>query len=193
MDSTTFSTIAEIIKTRRSVKPAAMNGHKIPNAHVAALLELADWAPTHGFTEPWRFTVYEDPTVFAAEHAEVYKSSVSADDFNETTYNNIKSLGNKVSHVIISIMKRGDLPKIPPFEEVAAASSAIQNILLGATALNIASFWSTGGAILKPAFKDFLELREEDVVMGVLYLGYADQYPEGKRTIPLEDKIKWVK
>jgi nitroreductase len=193
MDSITFSTIAQIIKTRRSVKPAAMNGHKIPNAQVAALLELADWAPTHGFTEPWRFVVYEDPTVFSAEHAEVYKKSVSAEDFNETTYNNLKNLGNKVSHAIISIMKRGDLPKIPQFEEIAAASSAIQNILLGATSLNIASFWSTGGVILKPAFKDFLELGEEDVVMGVLYLGYADQYPEGKRTIPLEDKVKWVK
>jgi hypothetical protein len=29
--------------------------------------------------------------------------------------------------------------------------------------------------------------------MGVLYLGYADQHPEGKRNIPLEEKIKWVK
>jgi nitroreductase len=192
MDNT-FLTVAENIKNRRTVKPAMMNGHKAPNGHIAALLELADWAPTHGFTEPWRFIVYENPEQFCADHAEVYKKSVSAEDFNETAYNNLKTLGNKVSHVIISVMQRGDLPKIPPFEEVAAVSSAIQNILLGATALNMASFWSTGGAILKPAFKEFLNLRDEDNVLGVLYLGYADQYPEGKRTIPLEDKVKWVK
>jgi len=30
-------------------------------------------------------------------------------------------------------------------------------------------------------------------VMGFLYLGYADQHPEGKRTIPLEEKISWIK
>ena len=89
-------------------------------------------------------------------------------------------------------MKRGDLPKIPAFEEVAAASAAIQNLLLGATALNIASFWSTGGMILKPAMKQFLNLRDEDEVMGVLYLGYADEYPEGIRKTPLSEKITWI-
>lgn len=193
MDSATFTTISNIIKTRRSVKPAMMNGHKIPNGHVAALLELADWAPTHGYTEPWRFTVYENPAEFCLQHAELYKQSVSSEDFNETVYTNFQHQGDKVSHVIITTMKRGDLPKIPAFEELAAVSSAIQNILLGATALNMASFWSTGGVILKPAMKEFLQLREEDHVMGVLYLGYADQYPEGKRNTPLEEKIKWVK
>ena len=49
----------------------------------------------------------------------------------------------------------------------------------------------TGGRVVKGT--KFLNLRDEDNVMGVLYLGYADQYPEGKRTIPLENKIKWVK
>lgn len=170
-----------------------MNGHKIPNGHIAALLELADWAPTHGYTEPWRFVVYENPTEFCHQHAELYKEGVKPEDFNEATYNNLQHQGDKVSHVIITIMQRGDLPKIPPFEEIAAVSSAIQNILLGATALNMASFWSTGGAILKPAMKAFLQLREEDNVMGVLYLGYADQTAEGKRNIPLEKKVKWVK
>ena len=169
-----------------------MNGHKAPNGHVAALLELADWAPTHGFTEPWRFIVYENPALFCQQHADVYKQGISTDDFNETVYNNLQHQGDKASHVIIVTMERGSLPKIPPFEEVAAVSSAVQNMLLGATALNMASLWSTGGAILKPGFKDFLQLREEDQVIGVLYLGYSDQNPEGKRTVPLENKVKWI-
>ena len=54
---TNFAAIASVIKNRRTIKPAMMNGHKIPNGEIAALLELADWAPTHGFTEPWRFVV----------------------------------------------------------------------------------------------------------------------------------------
>ncbi|WDF80627.1 nitroreductase [Mucilaginibacter sp. KACC 22773] len=193
MDSNSFAAVASVIKTRRSVKPNMMNGHKAPNGHVAALLELADWAPTHGFTEPWRFIVYEDPTKFCQIHADVYKQGVNAEEYNETVYTNLQRQGDKASHVIIAIMERGNLLKIPAFEEVAAVSSAIQNILLGATALSMASFWSTGGAILKPGFKEFLQLREEDQVMGVLYLGYADQNPEGKRTVPLENKVKWVK
>lgn len=193
MDSVSFISISNTIKARRTIKANMMNGQKAPNGHIAALLELADWAPTHAFTEPWRFIVYENPAEFCAQHAEIYKAGVSVEDFNPTVYNNLTHQGDKASHVVLAIMKRSDLSKIPLFEEEAAVSSAIQNILLGATALNMASFWSTGGAALKPAMKEFLKLGEEDRLMGVLYLGYADQHPEGKRTIALEDKITWVK
>ncbi|RYD84352.1 MAG: nitroreductase, partial [Sphingobacteriales bacterium] len=107
--------------------------------------------------------------------------------------NNLATLGNNASHVIIAYMKRGSNPNIPAVEELAAASAAVQNILLAATALNIGSFWSTGGATLKPTMKEFLGLAEEDQVLGLLYLGYSDQHPEGRRVTPIEEKVKWVK
>lgn len=191
MDNT-FSTLSAIIKGRRTIKPFMMNGGKIADDIVNSLFELADWAPTHGLTEPWRFVVYGDPSVFCRAHAELYKHNTSQDDFNQTIYNNLAQQGDKASHVIIAVMHRGDLPKIPVFEELAATACAIQNLLLGATALNLASYWGTGGMILKPAMKELLQLREEDEVMGVLYLGYADDYPEGVRRVPLSDKVKWI-
>ncbi len=190
---TTFPIIANIIKNRRSVKAQAMNGRKIPNEQIEALLELADWAPTHGYTEPWRFVIYENPADFCAQHAELYKQSNPGDKFDAFNFNKLLHQGDAVSHVIIAVMKRGDLPKIPALEEIAAASCAIQNILLGATALNIASFWSTGGMALKPELKSFLGYSEDDQVMGILYLGYADEFPEGRRMVPIQEKIHWVK
>lgn len=192
MDNNSFSIVSNAIKSRRSIKPAMMNGNKIPNGHVAALLELADWAPNHGNTQPWQFVVYADPTKFCAQHAELYQQNTAPEVFNPTTFNNLTHMGDKVSHIVIASMKRGDLPKIPPFEEVAAASAAVQNLLIGATALNIASFWSTGGMTLRPEFKAFLELGDDDNVLGILYLGYADEHPEGKRKVPVEEKIKWI-
>jgi nitroreductase len=193
MDTNDFTSLTNIIQNRRTIKPFMMNGHKIPNGHIASILELADWAPTHGYTEPWRFVVYENPSEFCLAHANLYKSNTPADEFNEGVFANLSQQGDKASHVIIAIMKRGKLPKIPAFEEMAATACAVQNLLLGATALNIASYWGTGGMALKQPMKDFLLLGEEDAVIGILYLGYADQHPEGKRTIPLEEKISWVK
>ncbi|MGZ3873146.1 MAG: nitroreductase family protein [Mucilaginibacter sp.] len=190
---TSFSTIAHIIKSRRTVKAFAMNGKKIPNGHIAAILELANWAPTHAYTEPWRFIIYENPAQFCLQHAELYKQNNAGDNFNATTYHNLAHQGDLASHIIVAVMKRGDLPKIPPFEEIAAASCAIQNMLLGATALNIASFWSTGGMALHPSFKDFLGFGKDDHVMGILYFGYADEYPTGKRNTEIKEKINWVK
>lgn len=192
MNDNAFTTLSNTIKTRRSIKPAMMNGNKAPNGHIAALLELADWAPNHGNTQPWKFFVYADPVSFCQQHAELYQRSNNSEMFNPTTFNNLTHMGDKVSHIVVAVMQRGDLPKIPAFEEIAAASAAIQNILLGATALSMASFWSTGGMTLRPEMKDFLDLREEDQVMGILYLGYADEQPEGKRKIPLQDKVSWI-
>ena len=53
-----FETIQEIIANRRSVKPALMNGTRIDDNLIRQLLRLADWAPTHAHTEPWRFVVF---------------------------------------------------------------------------------------------------------------------------------------
>jgi nitroreductase len=170
-----------------------MNGKKIPDYQVGSLLELADWAPTHGFTEPWRFVVYATASDFSHQHAELYKCSTTPEGFDHAVYNKLYDQGDKASHVILAVMKRGNLPKIPVIEEVEAVSCAVQNILLGATALGIASFWSTGGMALRPPMKEFLKLSEDDHVIGVLYLGYADNNPQGSRSIPLDEKITWVK
>ncbi|MFI5162664.1 MAG: nitroreductase [Sphingobacteriales bacterium] len=188
-----FATISNIVKSRRSIKAQMMNGQRIPDYQVHSLLELADWAPTHGFTEPWRFTVYSNASEFCHQHAELYKQNTPPADFVEGVYSNLYNQANKASHVILVTMQRGNLPKIPVIEEIEATSCAIQNILLGATALGIASFWSTGGMIQKQAMKDFFQLNEDDHVVGVIYLGYAEQHPTGSRTIPLEEKITWIK
>jgi nitroreductase len=186
-----FNTISDIIKGRRSVKPFMMNGGKIPDGQVQSLLELADWAPSHALTEPWRFIVYTNPADFCHQHAELYKQNTPDIEFIQGSYDNLYTQGDKVSHVIVTVMQRGNLAKIPVFEELAATAVAMQNILLGATALNIASFWNTGGMVLKPAMHSFFNLRDEDQVMGVIYLGYADEYPKGVRKVPLSEKVVW--
>ncbi|QHL87132.1 nitroreductase [Nibribacter ruber] len=191
-----FQTLQEIIQGRRTTKPPKMNGRFIPDEQIHAILDLADWAPTHGHTEPWRFVVYAREKVqeFCQSHAELYKTHTPADSFKDTTYEKLLHMGNRASHVIVAYMHRGDLPKIPALEEIAATSCAIQNLLLGATALGIATYWGSGGMAYKPAMKEFLHLREEDTVLGVLYLGYAEGpvLSAGKRVVPLAEKVRWM-
>ena len=78
-------------------------------------------------------------------------------------------------------------------EEIAAASCAVQNILLGAAALDIATLWSTGGMTLTPAMKNHFQLSEQDEILGILFLGKTDEHVEGKRKIALNEKIVWEK
>lgn len=188
-----FEIISDIIKKRRTVKPAKMNGKIIPDEQVKQLLQLADWAPTHKHTEPWRFIVYAGSKAkeFVQQHAELYRKSVPDEQFKKDKYEKI--LGNAVnlSHLIVCVMKRDEQERIPEIEEISAASAAVQNILLGAESLGIAGFWSTGGMTHSSLMKEFLGLNSRDKVIGLIYLGYSDSVYEGKRVIPVDDKITW--
>ncbi|MEO8513013.1 MAG: nitroreductase [Ignavibacteria bacterium] len=188
-----FDIISEVIRKRRTVKPSKMNGKLVPDEQVKQLLELADWAPTHKHTEPWRFIVYSSSKAreFVSSHAELYRKSTPEEKFNNVKYEKILGNGKNLSHLIVCVMKRDAEKRVPEIEEISATAAAMENILLAATSLGIASFWSTGGMTHSDEMKEFLGLNVNDNVMGLVYLGYTDSEYEGKRTIPLEQKITW--
>ena len=189
-----FEMLQNIIKNRRSCKPALMNGRKIEKSLVEDLLKLADWAPTHAHTEPWRFIVFANDEVkeFCKNHAELYKSNIPAEKFETSKYEKILHNGDLASHIIAVYMKRGDNPKITVIEEICAVAAAIQNILLGAAALNIAALWSTGGLTYHPALKKYFNLNDDDQIIGLLYLGYTNnKLKPGERIVPLQEKVEW--
>lgn len=189
-----FNTLLSIIQNRRSTKPADMNGKKIDNSLIQQLLQAADWAPTHGKTEPWRFMVYEDIAKqnFCAGHANLYKINTGPEKFNHGKYDKLLHMGDTVSHIIVVYVKRTLSHSIPAIEEIAAVAAATEHILLAAEALHIAALWSTGGMAHHPSLKNFLQLGEEDIVMGLLYMGYTDlPAKDGRRSISLDDKVSW--
>lgn len=171
-----------------------MNGKKIDRSLIQYLLELADWAPTHGRTEPWRFIVFSGQGLqtFAQQHAALYKNHTAEESFTNAKYQNIIQNGEKASHIIAIYMKRQATQKIPLIEEIAATAAAIEHILLGAQEQGIAALWSTGGMTYHDSMKQLLGLEEQDLMMGLLYLGYTDDAsPVAKRNIPLAEKITW--
>ena len=195
MANTSFEQLQAIIKSRRSVSWSKMNGQIIPDEAVAKVLALADWAPTHGRTEPWRFFVYKGSSLkqFGKTHADLYWQHTAEDKRQEATYEKLLHNVDHASHLVIAIMKRGENVKIPQLEEVAATSAAIQNILLGVTALGISSFWSTGGMTHTNALKEHLGLATDDIIMGLIFLGYTDEpAKEGVRNIAINEKVKWL-
>lgn len=189
-----FDAIATVIRERRNRKTASMNGRPVERQQIETLLALADWAPTHARTEPWRFVVFEGESrkKFCSDHAALYQAHTPEESFTTAKYQNLLQQADLASHVIVVYMKRQELKKIPLVEEIAATGAAIQNLLLGAEAMGLAVFWSTGGMTFHPSMKEYLGMAEEDQVMGILYLGYSDEpAPPAKRNTPLSEKISW--
>ena len=162
-----------IIRNRRMVKPEFFSGEPVEEELIFKLLENARWAPTHGLTQPWRFTVYSgDGLVYLAEsQARIYKAVTSSEKFNPKKYEKLKARPLMASTVIAICMKRQESGKIPSVEEAASVACAVQNMCLTATAMGIASYWSSGGVTYTKELKDFLELGEKDKCFGFLYLG----------------------
>jgi nitroreductase len=172
-----FEIIEKVIQERRTVKAPMMNGRVIEEDTLERLIALAHYAPTHGRTEPWHFNIYTGASLkhFCEQHGELYWEHSPEASRIPGTKQNLTNMGDKASHLVIVTMRRTPETKIPFLEEYAATAAATQNILLGAEALGIAAIWSTGGMALKPVMKTFLHLKEDDEVVGFLYLGYTDQ------------------
>ncbi|HEV2354405.1 MAG TPA: nitroreductase [Puia sp.] len=186
--------LREIVINRRSTKPAAFNGKPIEDQQVSQLLELANWAPSHGLTEPWRFIVYGGDAVrqFCRQHAEQYRESTEPEKFASVKYEKQLHNGDLASHLVLVYMRRGSNPNISVQEEICATAAAVQNILLGAETMGLAVLWSTGGTVLQPAMHDWLGLGPEDRILGLLYLGHTDEPRRPGKRSPIADKVKWV-
>lgn len=184
--------ISDIIKKRRTVKPEEFNGNIVPDADLKELLEAANWAPTHGLTEPWRFIIYSDAKEFGKFHADLYKQETPPEQFLQKKYETILHKPDNASHIIVIAMKRSNRENIPEIEELASTACAVQNILLVAAEKKIATYWGSGGMCYHPKLKAYFGFDEHDKIMGFLYLGYTDNtLADGFRNSSIDEKTTW--
>ena len=189
-----IASLTHIIRTRRSTKPRCLNGQKIDDAIVWEILENANWAPTHGLTQPWRFKVYTDEGLQELAHfqARWYKETMPEASFKPDKYERLKTNVLNSSHVIVIYMKRQVSGTIPEVEEIEAIACAVQNMALTAAAYGICSFWGSGGPTYTDTMKAFLQLDEQDRCLGYLYLGYSDKPSTRSVRSPIQEKVEWI-
>jgi nitroreductase len=187
-----------IASTRRSVYPKDYLPGRVDDAVVMKMLELADRAPTHKRTEPWRFTVFTGEGIkkLAEFQAACYKKVTELNGtFKEDRYQNLLVKPMESSHIIAVGMKRDAASGLPEWEELGAVFCAVENIYLAATAYKIGCYLSTGGITNFEEAKEFFGLGPQDRLCGFIHLGktavYDSDLPLSKRR-PLSEKMKWI-
>ena len=184
--------INELIRKRRAVFPPMYEGTPIAKETIMAILENANWAPTHKNTEPWRFKVMTGDMLkkLSGFQAEFYKTYTPADKFSEKKYEKNLKKALQCACVIAICMQRDPAESIPEWEEIASVACAVQNMWLTATAFGIGAYWSTPASI--HAVRELLDLKEGEQCLGFFYMGnYKGEAFPGKRT-PIESKISWL-
>lgn len=187
--------ISRLIKHRRSIFPTQYSGEIIKKEIIEALLESANWAPTHKFSEPWRFTVFSGLGLgkLGDFMSELYREVSSAKGlFEENKFRILKNKPLLASHVISIGMKRDPKERLPEIEEVEAVACAVQNMQLSAAARGIGCYWGSGGVTYFEEAKSFFSLSAKDKLLGFLFLGYPkSNWPTSKRK-PIKNKVIWM-
>ena len=188
-----LSEITELIKNRRTIYPEQFSTRKVQKEQIEALLNNAIWAPTHGNTQPWRFTVFmEDSRQSLADFlGQLYINQTPKEEQKDLKLTKMLNRPMQASAVIAVSMHRDETEKIREIEEVEAVACAIHNIQLTATAYGIGSYWSTSKLIYTPEMNSFLGLSTNDKCLGLIYIGYpAIEWPKQHRK-PIEYLTTW--
>ena len=204
------------MKTRRSIFPKDYTGEPVPRAVLERILDAANWAPTHGKTEPWRFVVLGSAESVASLQAARRKATerllaASPDKLADAITKMERKAGEwaKASALIAVGVKRvpnGKGNLMPEWEETAAVSCALQNLHLQLTAEGYAGYWSSGGVggenawMQSPEVKELLGLQgecqgEPDRLLGLFFIGAVLPEKAAKysaRRGPLADKVVWM-
>ncbi len=186
--------VEAVIRKRRSFGLKDLKPDDISSTLVAQVLGAAQWAPNHGHTEPWRFTVFRG----AGRHrigeafAEAYRLAAAPGKFDAVAQE-IQRQRVWQAPVWISVgLLAGTNPKIPEVEELLAVGSAVQNMLLLATAFGLGSKWTTGAAATHAHTAATAGLDPPARLLGFVYLGWpAIPWPEGTHA-RLTERVAWV-
>ena len=86
--------------------------------------------------------------------------------------------------IVILISEIKTHPKVPEIEQMLSTAAAAENILLALNALNYAGMWRTGVFALNEKISKYLELEENQKVIGYLYvcLLYTSPSPRDRTT-----------
>lgn len=188
-----LSEITEVIQNRRTIYPEQYSQRKVHKEIVEDVLNNAIWAPTHGKTQPWRFTVFMDQSKEELSNflAQLYQEKFKGDSFNEMKFNKLKNRPLKASVAVAIVMTPDPNNRIMEMEEIEAVACAVQNMHLTCTAYGIGGFWSTPKLVYTQEMNDFLDLGEKDKCLGIFYMGYPDiDWPKGQRK-PIEYLTNW--
>jgi nitroreductase len=185
--------LLELLRTRRSVPRVA--SEEPPRRLIEQVIEAAGWAPNHYKTEPWRFVVL---TGKARERlgdamAASLRRRMPSPDAPEARalLDKERSKPTRAPVVIVAAVEPSSLPKAREIEEIEAGAAGVENMLLAAHALGLATMWRTGDAAYDPEVKRFLGFAPTAHIVAFIYLGYPDVPALPPRERDLQRFTRW--
>jgi nitroreductase len=186
--------VIEAIEKRQSM--GRVKQDPVPKELVERILESAVHAPNHRLTEPWRFHVFtgKGRGQLARVRAEIARLQAEAEGESEELAAGRVSRERKKAFrapVVIAVVSEAGRDETETLENYAACAAAVQNMQLTAHALGLATMWRTGHVVYHDRMRELLDLKEGDIPVAHLYVGYPDMGERPRRREPASEKTVW--
>lgn len=165
---TTFDEFGELARSRRT-NLLVDRERDVPAELVQQLCEIGQWAPCHKRTWPARYRLLTGDA--RAQLGKVAAAAMEArgDDAGKVAKTLTKYL--RTPAMLVVAAAAGDTP-LRSAENRDAVAAAVQNILLGATAAGLSSFWSSCPKGANDAIVEHCEIEPHSTVVALVYLGW---------------------
>ena len=181
------------INSRRSI--GNLNEPAPSHEQIRAAIGCAATAPDHKKLQPWRLIVTEGEArhhlgqaLVAAAQA---KAAIDGEALSEKTRHKTADLPLRAPVIITVVTQMQDHKKVPPFEQMLSAGSAVQNLILALKAQGFSTVWRTGLLCNEPAVKAYFDISEDDYVTAFVYTGTSPVEKNSRKPIDIESLLRF--
>jgi len=173
-----FDDFADLVRSRRT-HMLVDRERPVPTDLVEQLCELGTWAPNHKKTWPWKFASFTGAG--RNRLGEAFVADMVERDVGDEG-KRLKTL-TKYARTPVALVVGCAPHEHPTFHEENrdAVAAAIQNILLGATAAGLASFWGTAPLLNSRRVLELCGFEPADRILAIIYLGWPTSTVEAPR------------
>ena len=160
--------LAALIRGRRTNMQVDRE-RPVPHDLVAELCDLAQWAPNHKRTWPWRFAMFEGDA--RARLGDVIADAMAAAGDPEQKVAKTRTKYLRSPATLVLGAASGDSP-LRTAENRDAGAAGMQNVLLAATAAGLATYWGSCAKGANDAVAELCGFEPGTFVVGLVYLGW---------------------
>jgi nitroreductase len=173
-----FDSLAELVRARRT-QLVMDTERSVDRTVIDDLCTLATWAPNHQMTWPWQFAVFTGESRRGL--GEVAAAAMAARGDAEMKVNKTKTKYLRAPVIIVVGTAAGD-SDLQTEENRDAVSAGVQNLLLGATAMGLATFWSSCPKGANEVVADHCGFPSGTHITAMIYVGWPSrEIPPGQR------------
>lgn len=126
-------------------------------------------APDHGTMQPWRFIVIENEG--RERFSALLENAAREDRMEEKAIEKAKQSPFRAPMIITVVAHCEENAKVPHWEQVVSAGCAVMAMQMAALAQGFNGIWRSGAWTEHQDVRQAFHCREQDVIVGFLYLG----------------------